>query len=251
MRSWLSKAATVLFVMFAGVCFLGIFVGTWFVQVPFILATGWAFFLKRVLPQVSWDWSAIAQTVVVVAVLGAGGHAFARRAWRQAHPDDPRSWPVRWTASLLGLVVLLFCATMSTVGIGHHVGWLSTSQESLLDSNWPIDQMQARRQVEGLCKEAVEVLKRDPSGASLSRALLESGDVGNDAEKRHTVLVSGAEGARVLVVFPRDPRQRETEGAVRCELTGGRVHYPASELPRLLAGEAVAGGTPDSSASFD
>ncbi|MCP3137636.1 hypothetical protein [Pyxidicoccus xibeiensis] len=244
MTRWVKRLAIGFTGMFFLLCFISVFASVWVFQVPVLLVTGWAFFLHRVLPQVAWDWSAIAQTVAVVVVLGAGGHAFARQVWRQARPEDPRPWPARWTVSLLGLLVLLFCATMATVGIGHHVGWLSTSREPLLVSTWPF--LEARRLMgegEDLCTEARKVLERDPTGASLSQALLSAPGLGEAAEKRHTVLVSAPDGARALVVFARDPRQREEEGVVRCGLPGKQAHHPVSALPRLLAGESVAEGS--------
>lgn len=212
-------------------------------QVLFTLALGWMAFLFRVLPEVTFNWSAIAQTVAVGAVLGVGAHASARWLWRQVRPEDASPWPARWTASLLALLVLLFGATMATVGVGHHVGWLA-AYEGEWTASW---RFQSRGRVlsqgETVCQEAARVLERDPSGASLSRALLESPHTRGNAELMHTVLVRGADGQQVLLLFARDPLLREEDGVVRCWPERRREQWlPASALSKLLAGEAVAEG---------
>jgi hypothetical protein len=207
------------------------------------LVFGWVGFLFRVLPEASFNASAIAQTLAVGAVLGGGAHVSLRWLWRQVRAEEASPWPARWTASLLALLVLLFCATMATVGVGHHVGWLA-AYDGEWRSGWRF-QTRGRALAESgaACAEASRMLERDPSGASLSRALLESPSTRAVAERMHTVLVKGAGGQQELLLFSRDPLQREEDGVVRCWPANKREEWqPARALSRLLAGEAVAEG---------
>jgi hypothetical protein len=212
-------------------------------QVLLALALGWVAFLFRVLPEVTFNGSAIAQTVAVGGVLGVGAHASARWLWRQVRPEDASPWRARWTASLLALLVLLFCATMATVGVGHHVGWLAAYEGSWAATSRFRSMVGVLSHGESVCGEAARVLERDPSGASLSRALLESPRTRGQAELMHTVLVRGADGKQELLLFARDPLLREEDGVVRCWPERGREQWlPARALSKLLAGEAVAEG---------
>jgi hypothetical protein len=244
-KVWLKRIGKWLLIWFFVSVFL-ITMGLGFVvHGPMLLAVGWLSFLMRVVPQVTFRWGAIAETVGVVAVLGVGLHLFLSRGWRQLRPEDPRPWEVRWTASLLGLLVLLFSATMATVGIGHQVGWMVSTKERLTYSTWRMHRERLDDGGKDVCMYAKDVLERDPSGASLSRVLLEDKEFRRAAESLHTVLTRGADGTQALVIFPRDPKQREADGVLRCAIQGKREFHQASALPRLLAGEAVAGGITD------
>lgn len=213
------------------------------IQVLFALVLGWMAFLFRVFPEVTFNASAIAQTVGVAVVLGVGAHASARWLWRQVRPEDASPWRARWTASLLALLVLLFGATMATVGVGHHVGWLAAYEGSWVATSRFRSIRGVLAHGDSVCGEAARVLERDPSGASLSRALLESPRTRAQAELMHTVLVRGADGKQELLLFARDPVLREEDGMVRCWPERGREQWlPASALSKLLAGEAVAEG---------
>ncbi len=104
----------------------------------FQLFAGWALYCKRVLPQVRWNGAGVATAVVCLTALAAGTHLFLRWLYGQvASPEQAgkgrRAWPVRWTAILLGLVVLMFVAGISAVGVTHQTTWLVTSPEPLVE----------------------------------------------------------------------------------------------------------------------
>jgi hypothetical protein len=82
----------------------------------FNLAVGWAFYLYRVLPQVRVNGAGFATALVCLAALAFGLQWFLR-------------WPLRRTAVVLSLIVLLFVAGIAVVGIGHQTAWLLTSPE--------------------------------------------------------------------------------------------------------------------------
>ncbi|MFY0562944.1 hypothetical protein ACN28E_03785 [Archangium lansingense] len=216
----------------------------WVLQAAWTLVVGWCGFLLGVLPQVTFRWGAIAETVLVGAVLGVGTHLFLRRLWRQLRPEDVRPWPVRWSVSLVALLVLLFCATMATVGIGHHVGWLASGEAPLAESSWRYSLTHLEWDNEGLCRKAEELSRSGVPDARIAQVLLR-GDLvtRSEAERMHVVPWRGAGGEAGFLVFPRDPIKRQRVGGARCGGGLTRESVQAAELPRLLSEGQVAAGT--------
>jgi hypothetical protein len=212
----------------------------WLAQAPGYLVMGWIHFLVRTVPQVSLNVRALGEVLVVVAGLGVGLHLFLVGAWRRMRSPEatPPVWPVRWSVSLLALLVLLFLSTMSTVGIGHQVGWLFNKQQPLLRSTWddlPQRQWGRARQ---LCVDLQPFLEKPPPGQTLSQYLLtRDAQLRKEAERMHVVRVRGEGGKETVLVFPRDPVEREAQGVVRC-FSGDEKSVPAHALPQLLAGES-------------
>lgn len=109
------------------------------VQFAFFLLFGWVFYLYRILPQVRLDgWAAIT-AVACLVLLTTGLHQFA--SW--LYPPlcgsvngeltcNARSWHARWTAWLIGAVLLMFVAGLACVGVTHQVGWLLSTPEKLV-----------------------------------------------------------------------------------------------------------------------
>jgi hypothetical protein len=91
------------------------------------LAVGWVFYLIRVLPQVQVSWPGVLTAAACLAGLAFGLH----RLLGSLFPP----WPARRTAVLLGLVVLMFVAGITGVGIAHQTAWLLTSPEPFLHSS--------------------------------------------------------------------------------------------------------------------
>lgn len=216
----------------------------WLFQVPWTLVVGWGGFLLRVVPEMTFRWGAIAEAVAVGAVLGVGTHLFLRGLWRQLRPEDARPWPVRWSMSLVALLVLLFCATMATVGIAHHVGWLASGRAPLVESSWRFLPSRMEWDNEELCQKAQKLSKAGVPDARMAQVLL--GDPGTRlrAERLHVVPWRGPGGEAGFLVFPRDPVTREWAGGARCG--GGLTKLEpvqAAELPRLLSERQVAAGS--------
>jgi hypothetical protein len=98
-------------------------------EAAFRLAVGWVTFLIRVLPQTHVSGPGALTATVCLAGLAVGGHLFLR--W--ACGEGKRRWRPAWTLSGLGLVVLMFVAGISAVGITHQTAWLLTSPEPLTE----------------------------------------------------------------------------------------------------------------------
>lgn len=217
----------------------------WLVQVPVLLAVGWVGFLAHVLPEVTFRWGAIAETVAVGAVLGVGSHLFLRRLWRewQAGKEEARPWPARWSVSLLAFIVLLFCATMATVGIGHHVGWLASGRAPVVESSWRF--LREMREPSELCERALMLSKSGVKAEQVARALLSGEGTWDRAERLYVIPWHEPGGEVAFLVFPRDPAVRERSGGLRCR-SGREQDEPvaAAELSRFLSEGQVAAGTP-------
>ncbi len=93
-------------------------------QIPVTLALGWPKYLWRVIPQLRPDPWMVGTAIACLAGVILGTHAFCR--WL-APP-----WPWKRTWRVVGLVVLMFVAGISVVGIVHQTAWLVHSPEPLL-----------------------------------------------------------------------------------------------------------------------
>jgi hypothetical protein len=118
------------------VLFVLALLGTGLEQLVFLVINhagfGWLHFLIRVIPAIHVNPMAIITALVCVVLLLVGAHIFLTwlaRAW-QAGQTDAVPWRKRWTVSLVSLILLVFVAGTTMVGITHQVAWLSTSPDS-------------------------------------------------------------------------------------------------------------------------
>jgi prepilin-type processing-associated H-X9-DG protein len=109
---------------------MGVFVP---IEVVFFLAAGWAFFLARVVPGITLDWGGVAIGGVCLVLFAGLAHSFFGWLYGQVEAEKGLKWKVRWTASLVAGVVLMFVAGISAAGIAHQTGWLLTSKEPWVD----------------------------------------------------------------------------------------------------------------------
>jgi len=94
------------------------------------LTTGWVGYLSRVLPHVQIAWGGVAVAIACLAGVLLIGHRFARWLWRETGPAAARRiWPLRWTISIVAVVVLMFVAGIASVGMTHQAAWLARSDQ--------------------------------------------------------------------------------------------------------------------------
>lgn len=104
------------------------------------LLVGWFFYLWRTLPAVSVKWEGVATAVVCLAGFAVGLHLFLRWLVGESEKDEgldglPRpKWKARWTAGIVGLVLLLFVSGLAATGLAHQAGWLLASPEPIVDA---------------------------------------------------------------------------------------------------------------------
>jgi prepilin-type processing-associated H-X9-DG protein len=125
--------------------FLGL---SWPVELVLYLLLGWALFLVRVGQQIEYDWPTIALSIGLTAVFAFGlhrllawlyssyrdGNDVVTLAQRTSASGNGASWSTRWTAAVVTMVLMLFVAGTSTVGITHQIFWLATSPGPLFQS---------------------------------------------------------------------------------------------------------------------
>jgi hypothetical protein len=106
-------------------------------QAAWELLVGWIPFLSRTWPIVTVDWAGVAAAAFCLTVGGAGLHFFARWFYAQrakARSPEARTgqpWRLRWTAAIIAVLVLMFVAGITVVGLSHQAAWLLTSPEPL------------------------------------------------------------------------------------------------------------------------
>jgi len=90
---------------------------------------GWMLFPFNVLPSITVNIEACLSAIVCLAMLTTGVHFFLRWLYAQRRlagdPASPRSWRLNWTVIGLAVVMLMFVAGVSAVGVVHQVVWLS------------------------------------------------------------------------------------------------------------------------------
>jgi hypothetical protein len=127
---WVVIAGIILVLRALGPCFFPF-------EALFYVLIGWAFYLYRVVPEIAVSWSGVATAVVCLLLLAVGLHRFLRWLYTAEHQqgaEPARVWPVRWTAAVLGVVVLMFVAGIAAVGVAHQATWLATAPEPFLDA---------------------------------------------------------------------------------------------------------------------
>ncbi|MCE9668073.1 hypothetical protein LY474_09635 [Myxococcus stipitatus] len=246
MSIWV-KIPLALLLLFIGLIFLSVMGLEWTVQAAFFLLVGWIPFLADVVSQVTVRWNLVFEALLVAGALVAGTHLFIRRFWPRFHaaPEAVTPWPLRWSLSLVAMLVLLFLATMSTMGIAHHVGWLASGRAPIFRTRlFPMfaHGMGSHR----LCRTALERVSAGVSPGQVPALLLAGPTTREDAEEHHVFSVPGPGGRPGFVVYPRDPRQLVEEGGFRCDDPNEKpVHMAAPELVKWRSEQhSVAAPTP-------
>jgi len=113
--------------------------GTFFLfEGPFLLVLGWVPFLMEKFPQITPSWEGLAMALTSLILLVYGGHWFLRwlySHWGQAQASDSqRLWPMRWTLSLVALLVLFFSASIGFIGATHQTAWMLAADQPLIES---------------------------------------------------------------------------------------------------------------------
>ncbi len=100
------------------------------IELP-LLAFGWIHFLVRNLGQVSVHPASVITSVVFIALLIAAihgcGSSFCRAV--SAKSAVTRRWRFGWTLAILAVVVVMFVAGLSTIGLVRHLGWMQSSTD--------------------------------------------------------------------------------------------------------------------------
>jgi prepilin-type N-terminal cleavage/methylation domain-containing protein len=100
-------------------------------QAIWYLLTGWVYFFSRNVPRADPQAEAVLTALLALALLTLVIHLLMRRFGnRPAQNGLPaRHWAFRKTLALVGIVVLVFGAGISAVGVTHQTAWLATADE--------------------------------------------------------------------------------------------------------------------------
>jgi hypothetical protein len=101
------------------------------------LLFGWAMFLRRVVAKMTINRSAVVTGITCLALIWAGLHIFLqwlsnamqfRPGSGESSSSAPRHWKLRWTTLIVGVLLLMFVAGISFIGVVHQSLWLATSK---------------------------------------------------------------------------------------------------------------------------
>lgn len=100
----------------------------------FAVLFGWIPYLGQVVPKVSADRGSVAVGVVAVLLFAMGIHALGKTWQRQRSAKvgmATSTWRIRSTLAIVSMVLVLFTAGISIIGMVHQTTWLVRSDRSL------------------------------------------------------------------------------------------------------------------------
>ena len=210
----------------------------------FTLACGWIGFLRRVLPELTWNPAAVGMFVLCSLVTLAGIQSFGR--WLRGGD----AWRWKWTLSLYAALWLLFLTVMGATGVAHQVGWLVVSKEPWFGMRNQVrfSGITAKNDMKGLAKRAVLNGKEHQwqCGAMQAAFWAEVTALGTKPpqEKFQALFLPGASNRVVaVIIFPRSRNLQNRAGLALVTpnsarpLSSGLVEpqlLPIGDLPRLL-----------------
>ncbi|SFI45221.1 DUF1559 family PulG-like putative transporter [Planctomicrobium piriforme] len=99
----------------------------------FRLVIGWIFFARDVFPQVQVSIPGVLTAGFCLAMFIAGLHLICQRV---SIRYSQSKWPLRWTFSISGIVILMFVAGTSAVAILHQGTWLFGGDAPILRNSF-------------------------------------------------------------------------------------------------------------------
>jgi hypothetical protein len=99
----------------------------WSIDAARAIAFGWAQFLVRVLPRLTWDRNAIILAAAAFALFTLGVHWLGRALVRWRGSES--RWKPSWSAAVTSAVVVAFAAGICMIGVVHQTGWLMANPE--------------------------------------------------------------------------------------------------------------------------
>lgn len=100
------------------------------------LVFGWLIHAMKALATIVPTWQGFAAGTLLILATLIALHLLLWACYRQM-PGNPRKWKLRWSASIMGMLLILFATTCASVGILHHAVWLlkNDSFRSRIDRN--------------------------------------------------------------------------------------------------------------------
>jgi hypothetical protein len=210
----------------------------------FTLAFGWIGFLRRVLPELSWNPAAIGMFALCSAVSLAGIQSFGR--WLRGDAG----WRWKWTLGLDAGLWLHFLTVMGFTGVVHQAGWLVASKDPWFGMRNQVrfSGITAKNDMKSLAKRAALNGKEHQwqCGAMQAAFWAEVTALGTKPpQEKFQALFLPGESNRVVavIIFPRSRGLQKRAGLALVTpnsarpLSSGLVEpqlLPIGDLPRLL-----------------
>lgn len=201
---------------------------------------GWWHFLKRNIPQLTYDWGLAATALVCTAGLLFLGNwlmgALCRQFQTAAPSVSARRWKWSWSLAVYAAIWLLFVVAFGAAGVFRHATWLYRSTEPWHEErlNFYLELSIASGEVEQCIFESKHDLQKaretlaSVGGHRRGERLL--------AEDFNIILFPGKSNkVAAYVIIPRNPKLLAKANFATGTPTGSHEVLPLSELEPTIA----------------
>ena len=177
------------------------------------LVFGWWMFLKGVLPLVTASWDGAVSGIVFLGLFMVGSHLFFSWLYGAADRKTDRRWAPRWTFGITSMIVLLFAIGICFISVVHQVTWTIASEDPMyLEASgfWSAYRPAREGDLTSVCGDLWE----RTGGQDMTAARASAATRGERwMESLHALFLDGEDGRlAAVVVFPRDPKERQELG---------------------------------------
>jgi len=234
------KVALVLALVFVAILSFPAFFMAGRVGLMGAVALGWWRFLRRTLPNISWNWDIVGMSALCVLLILVIAHVFLR--WMTKNIASARGrnwcWPWKWTWCGLVAIALCFVVGMCVGGVTHQVGWLSLQSESWYERKG--EDFLDMRQLDGALQRALLETNGDVEKARQALRNPESGYFYRRSgespliERFHLLLIMDSTNKVAgTIIFPRDAARRDhSQGMYWFE--DENDYFQMEKLPELV-----------------
>ena len=204
------------------------------------LPIGWWLFLKRNIPQISFNWGLIMTGVICSTLVLVLGNCFLSALYAQIQPgpqpgEPLRKWRWRWSVGLYASIWLLFLIAFGATGVLRHASWL-------LSYNQPWYEIRglSYRQLSGADSAVGQIVIDNDQDFEKTRqsilAVSTSWGSANPLCEDYNIILYG-DSSNEVATYLIIPRKAESLAQGEFAVTvpeGSRLFKPISELPKLL-----------------
>lgn len=214
------------------------------VEIPMLIGFGWARFLRRTIPRISFNPDLAGMTLLCLAGVLLLAHSFLRWLTKAVAAAGARNWAWRWRWTWCGAAAMgaVFLVGMAVGGIAHQVAWMASSPEpwyerKLGGAQLISDLTQLRMGLQTVLDDTkgdLEKARRELKHAE-SEYLFRYKDEPSLSERYSCLLILEGKGSLLgAILFPRDPSKWNHPRGLLYWFEQQQDFLPMSELPVLL-----------------